>query len=603
MIAPRVRPRAGHAARRASPRAGSATGIMAAVDPDVAAACLAPRSRRRRARSVLTAIAVILGLMVAGAPGASAHALLENSTPAAGSVLQQAPAAVTLSFSESVATTPGWIRIYGSDGSRADTGSPRHAGDRPDTLATSVRPRLPAGSYAVLWRVVSGDGHAVSGRFSFAVQTPSRLPPPESLDAGGDRLTAVMAVLARVAMLAGLSVLLGTLWFAMTVSPRGVWLPAHLTRIALAAAGAGLAGSALLIPARWAEWAQVPLWQALGPGTLSAAVSSRSSLWAMVCVVSFAAALALLARPSAARLGTGAIPVLVPVEAAMFSEVLSGHAATSPQPGLSIPLAVLHLVAVAAWVGALPALLVEVRRALHRPDAPLSPAAARRAEQQAAAAEVLLRGTLRRFMLMSAAVLVVIVITGVGQALLHGVVLSPWMRTQYEVDLGRKLVAVGLVAVLGVTGFVVGRSRLRTWLTAIMAVELAAALAVLTLTALLVRTAPASTALYEPQERTLSAGPVTFSLQWRSLGRAAAAIQLETIARGGDPVGLSALTLEASAVEGSPLQVPVPLQEVATGQWIAPRVALPRSGTWALEISFDRVGGQRRTVTAQVRII
>ena len=63
-----------------------------------------------RTRSLLLALAGAVILLLAGAPGASAHAELQTTSPANGAVLDKAPATVSVQFTEGVQVTPDGLR-------------------------------------------------------------------------------------------------------------------------------------------------------------------------------------------------------------------------------------------------------------------------------------------------------------------------------------------------------------------------------------------------------------------------------------------------------------------------------------------------------------
>lgn len=93
-----------------------------------------------------------------------AHARLERSTPADGSTLQAAPAALEMRFSEPARLTALWVQR---------DREPRQAvKDLPTSTDRALRVALPTlvpGVYSVTWRVVSADGHITSGTVRFTI--------------------------------------------------------------------------------------------------------------------------------------------------------------------------------------------------------------------------------------------------------------------------------------------------------------------------------------------------------------------------------------------------------------------------------------------------
>jgi len=116
--------------------------------------------------------AVTLGILtlVLTAPAASAHSVLESSTPAKDSSIATAPAEVVLQFNEALDTGFTELSVLGPDGaSHWEGGAPAIAGPK---LSVPLKPLGQAGKYTVNYRIVSGDGHPVSGSFTFTLTSP-----------------------------------------------------------------------------------------------------------------------------------------------------------------------------------------------------------------------------------------------------------------------------------------------------------------------------------------------------------------------------------------------------------------------------------------------
>jgi copper transport protein len=148
---------------------------------------------------------------------ASAHATLIHASPAFGKRLERAPRIVQLRFDQSVEALGDAIRVFSAQGrlvSRAAV-----ATKDPLVVDAPVR-RLPRGAYTVRWRVVSADGHVISGLFTFGVR--HRAPPAtEAFGASGP--TTEEHVVRWLYFLA-LALLAGGLGFRLLVL-RGPLLP------------------------------------------------------------------------------------------------------------------------------------------------------------------------------------------------------------------------------------------------------------------------------------------------------------------------------------------------------------------------------------------
>src|SRR5437870_6264464 len=93
-----------------------------------------PRDFTGRGGRPALCIAVIVAVLVAFAPAASAHAVLLRTHPAPQTTVPQAPTDVRLEFSEPVEAAFGAIRVFDVDGRRVDHGSIRSQQGRRDAL-------------------------------------------------------------------------------------------------------------------------------------------------------------------------------------------------------------------------------------------------------------------------------------------------------------------------------------------------------------------------------------------------------------------------------------------------------------------------------------
>ncbi|MFC4944865.1 copper resistance CopC family protein [Pseudonocardia sp. GCM10023141] len=121
---------------------------------------------RHAARRVLVlGTLAVLALLLGSAP-AWAHSQLERSDPAAGTSLASGPKQVSLTFNEAV--QPGFtaITVVGPDKLDYHSGT---ISEVDDTIAVGVQPLGPAGTYQIGYRIVSADGHPVSGSVAFTL--------------------------------------------------------------------------------------------------------------------------------------------------------------------------------------------------------------------------------------------------------------------------------------------------------------------------------------------------------------------------------------------------------------------------------------------------
>ena len=141
-----------------------------------------------------TAASVAAGLLVAlalvgsvGTATAWAHAARIAADPAEHAVLTVGPATVSATFNEPLQTAFAAMTVVGPDANLWSTGKPHVQGT---ILRVDVQPLGPAGTYSVNYRVISADGHPVSGSWSFDLTVPGTgkpgppAPPADSTTGG-----------------------------------------------------------------------------------------------------------------------------------------------------------------------------------------------------------------------------------------------------------------------------------------------------------------------------------------------------------------------------------------------------------------------------------
>jgi methionine-rich copper-binding protein CopC len=157
------------------------------------------RRRTTRLRGLaLAAAASVAALPLLSTP-AAAHNYLVSASPAENASLQEAPAAVELEFNEVVRRTGSGVVVTGPDGQRWDTADAQIIGG---TVTQALKPLGPAGDYEVAYRIVSADGHPVTGRLTFtltqegaggAAPEPTAAPPTTGAPESGSAVTPVPA--------------------------------------------------------------------------------------------------------------------------------------------------------------------------------------------------------------------------------------------------------------------------------------------------------------------------------------------------------------------------------------------------------------------------
>ena len=115
-------------------------------------------------RTVVSLLLIIL----TGTVGVEAHAFLKDSEPPVGGTVQTSPNEVRIRFTENIEPAFSSIKVFDAAGKQVDKRDVHL--DRSDRALLHVSmPRLGAGIYKVVWRVVSVDTHVTNGNFTFRV--------------------------------------------------------------------------------------------------------------------------------------------------------------------------------------------------------------------------------------------------------------------------------------------------------------------------------------------------------------------------------------------------------------------------------------------------
>jgi copper resistance protein C len=109
---------------------------------------------------------------------AAAHDQVIGTSPKSGEFLDVAPENVSMEFTGKLLDIGATILVVDDSGVDWALGEKRIDGS---SLVQPVDPAMPDGRYQVRWRVVSSDGHPISGTFDFAVGTVTSAQPAPSL--------------------------------------------------------------------------------------------------------------------------------------------------------------------------------------------------------------------------------------------------------------------------------------------------------------------------------------------------------------------------------------------------------------------------------------
>ncbi|MFE0854910.1 copper resistance CopC/CopD family protein [Streptomyces mutabilis] len=339
---------------------------------------IAPRVRTL----VLLLLAAACALLAAGP--ASAHAALTGSDPQQGAVVDKAPAQVSLTFSESVSMDDDSLRILDPKGKRVDEGRPSGTGGT--TYTVKLHAGLPDGTYTVTYQVVSADSHPVAGAYTFSIGAPSETSVSVySTDAGGGAVGWLYG-LGRYVSYAGFTVLVGGAVFVLACWPRGSGVR-PVQRLVVSGWLALTAATLLLLLLRGSYTSSGKLGDVFDLSLLGEVLQTKPGAALVSRLLLLAAAALFVAvlfgayekredeekRDLTFGLAVGGTVVAAGLAATW---AMSEHASVGLQAGIAMPVDVVHLLAVAAWIGGLTSLLVALYRA--PAETPVSALAVRR---------------------------------------------------------------------------------------------------------------------------------------------------------------------------------------------------------------------------------
>ncbi|WP_428961639.1 copper resistance CopC/CopD family protein [Micromonospora fluostatini] len=567
------------------PPSAPAAGRRAA--PPRAAGPVAARGWAARLATTAGLLVVTLTLLVAPATPASAHAVLQSSSPAASAVVPTAPAEVVLTFSEPVRKVTDRIRLIAPDGSRADRGEPRFDGS---VVTIQVAQDAGQGTYLLSYRVISADSHPVSGAFTYSVGAPSEPPTDAGADSRADPVVETAVKVGKFVGYAGLLLLVGA-----TLVLVALW-PSRLSRQGpsrVAWIGMGLVVLATVA----AIWLQVPY--TAGGGLLDVTGEGLGSVLgsgfgtAYLVRLGLLAAAAFLLRPLlAGQAGrTDTIILVVLGAATLFTWPLAGHAAASPAPAVSVVVDAVHLGSMAVWLGGLVMLAgFLLRRADERELGAILPIWSRWAALAVAA--LLLAGTV--------------------QALIEVATVDGLLNTTYGQLVIAKIVLFTLVIGVAAVSRHLVRQRTAaqrpTRVRRLIVAELAITAVVLGVSATLVQTPPARTAVADEVGSTENFFRTTLTSSIYSLQ-----VEMSPAQRGNNTLHMYAYTpdnrpqpveewrvtaaLPSAGIE--PIEFPLlPL----TDNHATSEISLPAAGEWQFRFTVRTSDIDQATVTATVSI-
>src|SRR6266511_3232977 len=481
---------------------------------------------RRRGRIVPAAVALLVGSWRLAAAPAAAHALVVGSNPQAGARIARAPAELRVAFSEAVRPLGPGLTLQGPSGGQVRLGPVRPPDGRPEVLAATLpTPWQVAGR----WLETAG----VLGLVGVVVAALAIWHRPEPIGPDEPR------------------------WWALTVAAAAVGAVGLAWQVAAGAATVG----------------------GLGPGAvgafLSASPATGRRLLVELVLLGATAALVWWRVRNGRRPGLGALALAA---GAVVTLALGAHDTGLAPRWLFLPLEVVHLLAVGAWIGGLVVLALTARRAKLE--------------------------AVRRFSVLALRAVLVVAVTGIWQGLAQVSSRAALTGTDYGRVLAVK--AAGFLAVLSLAA--VARFRLLPRASAdavaggtpgglrrLLAIEATGGAVVVLVAALLANTVPAGEVLAAAsaarvrggvQAQQLEAGPLRLQvgLEPGTVGRNLLQVQV-TDPSGRLVDGLARIDLTIADQAGRAAPASVRATRVAPATYRAATDAFALPGGWRVGVA------------------
>ena len=393
-----------------------------------------------RLKPAVFLVSLFLSLFAFGGSPALAHNTFDSSSPFEGETIESSPAQWSITFAKSVPLETFSGEIINGDGIRTQLTNAVH-GSSDNIVVVQLPPTL-AGAITARWKLVSSDGHVVSGRVAFSVgatttstvaaATPSSSEPETTVDATEEFNNATSvpeAVRWSLRMLGYLAIIfLGGLIFAEIFLAEGALAASAGRRLLLMSSAAItvvpiLQGWIFLADVDGYSFFKAPLNTfdlfSSTPGSMMLTRALTGAAISYATIVAWPQ----LTNTIKERQTIGLIGLY------LVTLAYTSHSRSQALPLLGIPVDVLHVAASAVWLGGLAVIALTVIPLVDPKNALL---------------------TYTRYGRYAQYAVITIVITGVIQTLrLHGVSLSSLFGERHGQILLLKIVAVGLMLKVG----------------------------------------------------------------------------------------------------------------------------------------------------------
>jgi copper transport protein len=516
--------------------------------------------------ALLAALALAFAILGLSAAPANAHAVLVSSSPTDGARLDSAPAAVTLTFDESVRLVPAAAQVISVAGIRADTGTAHLSADG-TTIVIPLRPQLPQGSYAATWRVVSADTHIVSGSISFGLGQDPGGPAPTTADHA--RPLTLAADVARgvlylgLVLSAGMALVCRTLWpWALGLPRMRALLIGGWTLLAIATLGQFLLQGPQSLNLGWA-----------GVFSSDAVADTLASRTGMILIVRGVIIAALGVALRFDRRGS-TVAIAICSAAVALTIVIDGHAGVGEQVWLATAVTAMHVLAMAVWLGGLVALCVAVFPSGRTAN-------------------------LRRWSLAAFVCVSVLILSGEYQAWRQVRPVESMWSTSYGITLSVKLAIVtAMLAIAYISQRRLDPKVLRRTVPG----EMALGLAVVVATSALVSQAPARTTYGPPVSLSAPLDSRSALIRVDTTRRGPTTISVTPLDATGHPIHATSVSGTLSSDDAGIAALNVKFQPASDDQWHSSYAVVPLPGSWTFKLVVEFSTSDAIATAARFRV-
>lgn len=531
-------------------------------------------------KRVVAALFLAVCAVVTLAPqAASAHAGLDKSDPAPSSVLATSPTHITVTFTGNIEKELTSVRLFDKDKREVTIGAASRLASDKKVVQAEV-PQLDNGVYVAVWRVVSGDGHPLTGAFPFEIGTASTgqgqslvAEVLNDIDKSSDLGTPIalarfFAFLGAVLLIGLVSVTWGSTLLQTVRTVRTLQLSASL--MALGSIAVLLLQGPYTSGGSWGD-----IFDANVLGDVIRTRIGISSLVRMAISLEWML-LSLFVAKVSTSLWKNLVIVTSFVTVATYS--LSGHPSAGDLPVLFVGVDALHLVAVSLWVGGVLALALFSR-----------------SEE--------ITDEVQRFSRVSTFAMPVAAATGIAQAINLVPSREVLTDTQYGTYLIAKVAIVGLVVLLGLyLRRTLGRGESLS-VQRFLRRETALVLTVIALTAFMVGESPVIEQKVERRNfsATMVQKEIVGDLQVLPAKVGTSEVHTWFMPPGGMLAPVKKVTVTFALPEREIPNIPVDVVETGPNHWSG-ITQFPYDGEWTMEVRAVSKEGKDLVYTATVPI-